>query len=166
MIFMTRCCCFFDTRIGSIACGVYTLATRIFGIVTCVAALISPKLQKTVSMYHNGNLSDLKSIYVSILINNFIAICFSILLVYGTRKNYKLALIPWVVWMIIELIVHVVYVGVLIVFSISNAKIVGLIIGIVCLISLFICLQVYFILCVISYYEYLKENDDKPIELS
>ncbi|XP_023228197.1 uncharacterized protein LOC111628603 isoform X6 [Centruroides sculpturatus] len=151
MIFMTRCCCFFDTRIGSIACGVYTLATRIFGIVTCVAALISPKLQKTVSMYHNGNLS---------------AICFSILLVYGTRKNYKLALIPWVVWMIIELIVHVVYVGVLIVFSISNAKIVGLIIGIVCLISLFICLQVYFILCVISYYEYLKENDDKPIELS
>lgn len=140
--------------------------SRVFGIVSSVAVLISPKIQKTLLKYYNGSISDLKSIYVSVLINSFIAICFSVLLVYGTKKNYKFALIPWIAWMLIEILVFVIYMGVLIFFSVSNAKIIGLIIGIIVVISLFICLQVYSILCVISYYQYLKGGDENTIELS
>ncbi|XP_067133622.1 uncharacterized protein [Centruroides vittatus] len=101
---MNRCCCFNNTQDASFAVGVYTAIISLIGIIS-VSVTFASSYQ---SSYPNRIYITLYALAVVIEVLFFLI---SIILLYGIKKENRLLMIPWMVWMIINIVVQ--FIGVI-----------------------------------------------------
>ncbi|XP_067123087.1 uncharacterized protein [Centruroides vittatus] len=92
-----RCCCFKTSEAASLASGIYTT-------VVSAIALISVIALWAISEFHPTSKTFFIAVYASSLTFSSILLLFSLLLVYAVIKKKRLALIPWMIWLMILMI--------------------------------------------------------------
>ncbi|XP_023214143.1 uncharacterized protein LOC111617036 isoform X2 [Centruroides sculpturatus] len=89
-----RCFCFKNSKDASLASGIYTTVVSAIGLIAVIAIW-------SISEFHSSSKYFFIAVYASSLTFCLIFLPFSLLLVYAVIKKKRLALIPWMIWLMI-----------------------------------------------------------------
>ncbi|XP_071510358.1 uncharacterized protein [Diadema antillarum] len=156
MPLMTRCCCFDNTRSGTLAAGIYTL---IYSLIACgYAAYQFVVVRKVID---DGSVPVDDNVYKILLITYIVEfvivgllILSSILLLVGVSQNVRGLLVPYMVAMIIYMLQGLAGVIILIAGGLMN----GIYIGAICVWIAFTILHIFCVLCAISEFQAMRDG--------
>uniref|UniRef100_A0A1W7R965 Venom protein n=1 Tax=Hadrurus spadix TaxID=141984 RepID=A0A1W7R965_9SCOR len=155
MVYVRGCCCWRNTKDGSVACGYFTLFTRLIGVAVIIAGLAN--LHSLADYLHGTQayVTSLRLLFISQLIDCMVFIIFSALMIHGVKTDNRVMMFPWIVWMGIE-IGSLVILLVLTFIGITQGMVMSAV-TITVLISLaFLGIDVYSLLCVTTQYRLLE----------
>ncbi|KAH8384311.1 hypothetical protein KR200_007014 [Drosophila serrata] len=160
MAIMESCCFWKDVRSGSFACAIYTLVY--FGFSTLMFLFYLVEEQEFLlgqraqpmgeSLLEKGDVTVATVIFnVLFLFCSMLMVLSSILLILGLQQNRRLLLIPWILFMLGDLLIECFH---LVHLTLSRRVIFDPIVGFIFTMDFFIlCLNLYCLLCVISQYQ-------------
>ncbi|XP_023241759.1 uncharacterized protein LOC111639998 [Centruroides sculpturatus] len=146
---MNRCCCFNNTQDASFAVGVYTAIMSLIGIIS-VSVTFASSYQ---SSYPDKVYITLYALAVVIEVLFFLI---SIILLYGIKKENRLLMIPWMVWMIINIVGQ--FIGVIILGIVVVHMVRPFILVFVVILLLMIGLDITCFIVVNTHYQYLTSS--------
>lgn len=155
---VTRCFCFDNLKSSSFAIGVYTAFISLFSIVTSAIVLADFDSVKN-AIFHQTNLKEtdfdgFKIYFILCLVFAAIFFLISLILLLGVKKDSRLLVIPWLIWMVLVIQGQCyMFVKTIIVATNSMAVLQIVIIGIL------IVFNIYCYSCVYSYYKTLSETE-------
>ncbi|KAH8239087.1 hypothetical protein KR032_000499 [Drosophila birchii] len=160
MAILESCCFWKDVRSGSFACAIYTLVyfgfstlMFLFYLVEEQEFLLGRKAQPMgESLLEKGDVTVATVIFnVLFLFCSMLMVLSSILLILGLQQNRRLLLIPWILFMLGDLLIECFH---LVHLTLSRRVIFDPIVGFIFTMDFFIlCLNLYCLLCVISQYQ-------------
>ncbi|EDW37733.1 GL21059 [Drosophila persimilis] len=160
MAILESCCFWKNVRMGSFACAIYTLIY--FGFSTLMFLFYLREEQEFLlgqrsepageSMLEKGDVTVVTVIFnVFFLFCSVLMVLSSGLMIVGLRRNKRQLLIPWICFMLADLLIECSH---LIHLTLSRRVIFDPIVGFIFTIDFFIlCLNLYCLLCVISQYQ-------------
>ncbi|XP_020816972.1 uncharacterized protein LOC110190701 [Drosophila serrata] len=160
MAILESCCFWKDVRSGSFACAIYTLVY--FGFSTLMFLFYLVEEQEFLlgqraqpmgeSLLEKGDVTVATVIFnVLFLFCSMLMVLSSILLILGLQQNRRLLLIPWILFMLGDLLIECFH---LVHLTLSRRVIFDPIVGFIFTMDFFIlCLNLYCLLCVISQYQ-------------
>ncbi|XP_067132151.1 uncharacterized protein [Centruroides vittatus] len=96
---LNQCCCFLNSKDGSFASGIYTAITSFVGII-----ILSVEYSKFKYSISNDIACTVSLISVFVFMVTFLLL--SLILLYAVAKEKRLALIPWMIWIIIVIVLQ------------------------------------------------------------
>ncbi|SPP77508.1 uncharacterized protein LOC117579340 [Drosophila guanche] len=160
MAILESCCFWKNVRMGSYACAIYTLVY--FGFSTLMFLFYVREEQEFLlgqrsepageSILEKGDVTVVTVIFnVLFLFCSLLMVLSSGLMILGLRRNKRQLLIPWICFMLADLLIECSH---LIHLTLSRRVIFDPIVGFIFTIDFFIlCLNLYCLLCVISQYQ-------------
>ncbi|XP_017048453.1 uncharacterized protein LOC108093056 [Drosophila ficusphila] len=160
MAILESCCFWKDVRSGSFACAIYTLVY--FGFSTLMFLFYVRQEQEFLlgnrtqpvgeSLLEKGDVTVVTVIFnVLLLFCSVLMVLSSVLLILGLRQNKRQLLIPWICFMLGDLLIECLH---LVHLSLSRRVKFDPIVGFIFTMDFFLlCLNLYCLLCVISQYQ-------------
>ncbi|XP_070141846.1 uncharacterized protein [Drosophila kikkawai] len=160
MAILESCCFWKDVRSGSFACAIYTLVY--FGFSTLMFLFYLVEEQEFLlgqraqpmgeSLLEKGDVTVATVIFnVLFLFCSMLMVLSSVLLILGLQQNRRQLLIPWILFMLGDLLIECFH---LVHLTLSRRVIFDPIVGFIFTMDFFIlCLNLYCLLCVISQYQ-------------
>ncbi|XP_023228198.1 uncharacterized protein LOC111628605 [Centruroides sculpturatus] len=153
ILFIEGCLCYTDTKQGSIATAIFTLVTRALFLVA-FSILISQGYS-IVFIKNTEHYSVSLNLTIATLADCCILIILSLILLYGLQKNKRHFVLPWMMYMPIEIIGSTVSSIVLMGMFLSD--VIGTHNNVICVISIGLIIwagfNLYLLLSVISHYQ-------------
>uniref|UniRef100_A0A1W7R999 Venom protein n=1 Tax=Hadrurus spadix TaxID=141984 RepID=A0A1W7R999_9SCOR len=166
MVYMRTCCCCFDTKNGSIACGVYTMVWRIIAIISLIIVIAQNKVLKEQAAafgMDTDQVGVIRGILIFFLVECLIFVFFCGLLIHGAKNDRPGFLIPWVVAMSVEVAFNIItLIAVIIVAALADKVSVAVIVFTVLIMAFNIAFTIYMILCVESQRKLLGQSSSTP----
>ncbi|XP_042146187.1 uncharacterized protein LOC115330741 [Ixodes scapularis] len=142
---MSSCCFCCNTRNGSLATGISSIVIRGFTILGYVLMLTAPRYE--VTKLHRQDEKPLINphyVAVAIIVESCIEILFSVVLIVGVIKAEHRLLLPWMIWCLFNIL----YLFVIAVMQVLAA----------------VFASVYFLKCVLSYYQLLRISSNAKLK--
>ncbi|XP_017100209.1 uncharacterized protein [Drosophila bipectinata] len=165
MAILESCCFWKDVRSGSFACAIYTLVY--FGFSTLMFLFYLREEQEFLlgqrpqpmgeSLLEKGDVTVVTVIFnVLFLFCSMLMVLSSVLLIVGLQQNKRQFLIPWIFFMLSDLLIECFH---LLHLTLSRRVIFDPIVGFIFTMDFFIlCLNLYCLLCVISQYQEYRRH--------
>ncbi|XP_065720884.2 uncharacterized protein [Drosophila suzukii] len=165
MAILESCCFWKDVRSGSFACAIYTLVY--FGFSTLMFLfylfeeqdfLLGNRAQPMgESLLEKGDVTVVTVIFnILLLFCSILMVLSSVLLILGLRQSKRHLLIPWIFFMLGDLLIEVCH---LVHLSLSRRVKFDPIVGFIFTMDFFLlCLNLYCLLCVISQYQTFRSQ--------
>ncbi|XP_032309864.1 uncharacterized protein LOC6506639 isoform X4 [Drosophila ananassae] len=165
MAILESCCFWKDVRSGSFACAIYTLVY--FGFSTLMFLFYLREEQEFLlgqrpqpmgeSLLEKGDVTIVTVIFnVLFLFCSMLMVLASVLLIVGLQQNKRQFLIPWICFMLGDLLIECFH---LLHLTLSRRVIFDPIVGFIFTMDFFIlCLNLYCLLCVISQYQEYRRH--------
>ncbi|EDX09368.1 uncharacterized protein LOC6736936 isoform X1 [Drosophila simulans] len=165
MAILESCCFWKDVRSGSFACAIYTLVY--FGFSTLMFLFYLIEEQDFLlgnraqplgeSLLEKGDVTVVTVIFnILLLLCSMLMVLSSVLLILGLQQNKRHLLIPWISFMLVDLLIEVCH---LVHLALSRRVKFDPIVGFIFTMDFFLlCLNLYCLLCVISQYQTFRSQ--------
>nr|AIX87822.1 venom protein AbVp-1 [Androctonus bicolor] len=157
MVYVRGCCCWRNTKDGSVACGYFTLFTRLIGTALVIVGLVNLTSLATYIHGSQNYISSLRLLFVAQLIDCLVFIVFSAMLIHGVKTDNTVMMFPWIVWMVIE-IGSLIILLILTFIGVTQGLLVSAVVFSVLISVVFLGIDIYTLMCVTSQYRLLQHG--------
>ncbi|XP_070554093.1 uncharacterized protein [Ptychodera flava] len=153
---LIRSCCCFDLHGGAVASAIYTLTICVLGIVlqTQEYLLGLTEANTTSTQGIQRTLDTFKCVAIAQYVRYSTMVILSVIMLIGVNKEKRKLLLPWICGMVLYIITEIILQIWAAILEATEKKY-GVVVGTLLVMLLFLALDIYCLLCVISHYQEL-----------